>query len=86
MVAAALTGCGVDVGAGRREDPLPGELTPGLRVLPLEGQRQLDPAPARTQVGDVASARAVELASQRLAGDGGQQRHPIAIALAGADH
>lgn len=49
VVTAALTGLGVEVGAGRREDPLPGPGAAGGGQLHGEGVGELDPAGAGGQ-------------------------------------
>jgi hypothetical protein len=51
MVAADLVGRWVSVGAGCREDPLPGPLPAGAGVLAGEGLGELDPSPAATHIG-----------------------------------
>ena len=50
MVAAVLPGTLVDLDPSRREDPLPGPLAAGVRVLARQGPRELHPAGAVCQV------------------------------------
>src|SRR6266508_4581811 len=50
MMSAALPGHAIEVDACGRKDPLPGPLAPGVRVLPAESPRQLDPAGALPEI------------------------------------
>ncbi len=83
-MAAALVGLAVQVGAGGREDPLPDPLAAGARVLASEGPGQLHPARASADVGFVLVADRLEVLGEVTAGGGGQHRHAILGAFAGA--
>jgi hypothetical protein len=74
MVAPALAGDRLDVGSGRREDPLPAPLAAGVRVLAGEGIRELHPPGAARHVVLVLEPHGVEMARQCVARDGGGQR------------
>ena len=84
VVAAALAGLAVQIGAGGGEDPLPEPLAAGAGVLAGEGPGQLDPARAGAEVGLVLVADGLEVLGEVAAGGGGQHRHAVLVALAGA--
>jgi hypothetical protein len=77
MVAAALTGGPVEVVPRGWEDPLPGPVTAGVRVLAGQGPGQLDPAGATSHVGLVLPLHALEMVTERALGDGGENGHAI---------
>jgi len=77
MVTAALAGLAIDVGAGGGEDPLPGPLTRGGRVLARNGVRKRDEAAAATPVIGVLGAPCRQLAAQRFSQYPRQDRAPI---------
>lgn len=85
MVAAALSGGVVDVGSRGREDPLPGPLPTGVRILSREGRGQLDPTGPGGQVALMQLLDGGDVADQVALDDGRQHRHSVLIALAGAD-
>ncbi len=69
VVATALARRPVEVDARGREDPLPGPLPAGVRILPAEGVGQLDPAGADGEVVAVLSPDRLEMAGQIGLGD-----------------
>ena len=77
MVAAALTGGPVEVVPRSGEDPLPGPLAAGVRVLAGQGPGPLDPAGAASQVGLVLALHALEMVTERPRGDGRENGHAI---------
>ena len=61
MVAAPLASKPVDVGASRREDPVPAPLAAGVRVLAREGAGQFDPTGFVPQVSLVLLAHPLDV-------------------------
>lgn len=68
----ALAGLRVPVGAGRREHPLPPPILPRVRILAVEGVRQLDPPCSARQVALVLPADVLEMGGQRSSNRGRQ--------------
>jgi len=62
VVASALAGGVIDVDPRCREDPLPAPLAAGVRILPGQCVRQLDPAGAPSEVVVVAASRPLQMA------------------------
>ncbi len=82
MVPGGLAGFGVQVGAGRGEDPLP---RPGLfraAELVVQGVWELDPTGVASAIGLVGISPSGEVALQRGDDDGGQRRGAVLVALA----
>ena len=82
VVAAALGGRLVDVDAARREDPLPGPVAVGVRVLAGEGVGQGDEAGGAGEVISVLGADALEVGAQGLGQAAGQDGDAVLAALA----
>jgi hypothetical protein len=81
MVTAPLSRLGISVRSRGRKDPLPSPLTTGIRVLPRESGRKLDPSCTPCDILLVTPLHDREMAAQRLPDDAGQNRQPVAIAL-----
>ena len=85
VVAAALARGRVGVDARRREDPLPGPLAAGVRVLPGEGAGEGHVAGAALEVGEVLALDALQVRAQGRDEPGGQDGHPVLSSLSVAD-
>lgn len=86
VMAATLTGLLVEVVPRCGEDPLPSEVTARVRVLPMEGSRQLHPAGTAFHVGGVLPGHPSQLPLQAFPGADRQDRDAIPPALAVSDH
>jgi hypothetical protein len=84
VVPTTLAGLAMQVRTGGREDPLPDPLAAGARVLAGEGPGHLHPARAGPDVGLVLVADRLEVLGEVAAHRGGQHRHAVLAALAGA--
>jgi hypothetical protein len=65
MVPPTLTRRRIHVGARRREQPVPSQLAPGVRILPHQRIRQRNPAVAAAQIGLMLPPNSGELLGQR---------------------
>src|SRR3989441_341340 len=85
MMAAALTRGLVDVESRRRKHPLPGPFAPGVRVLPRERPRQLDPPRALAEVALMKRSHSFDMLRVVGVDRAPQHRHPVLDALAVVD-
>ena len=81
---AALARLPVDVDTRGRKHPLPRPLAAGVRVLPGQRPRELDPAGTVPEIGLVLPPDHLDMPDEIGSHDGGQHRHAVAVALAGA--
>src|SRR6266567_8275370 len=81
VMAAALAGLRVDIGAGRGEDPLPAPLARGAGVFASECAGKLDVAPTAPQVFLMLEAHHLEVGAERGPERGGEHGHAVLPSL-----
>src|SRR2546425_9134725 len=84
VMPAALARLPVDVDTRGRKHPLPRPLAAGVRVLSGQRPRELHPAGAVPEIGLVLPPDHLDMPDEIGSHDGGQHRHAVAVALAGA--
>src|SRR5262245_9198654 len=82
-MAATLAGFGVAVRARGGKDPLPAPVAAGVPVLAAPRGWKFHPAGSLRDVHAMHAGDAIEMATQRFAHRLGQDRRPVAVALAG---
>src|SRR5438477_110297 len=82
VMPAALARLPVDVDARGWKHPLPRPLAAGVRVLPGQRPRELDPAGTVPEIGLVLPPDHLDMPDEIGSHDGGQHRHAVAVALA----